>query len=97
MAGLSKGVTSLWERIKAHTHERVQNPQEGDHFTEHMGSVALITKRCGDAVWVARPQYDKSEWGKPELMSVEDWIKWASYGSIPGYWLECIPPSGDGK
>ena len=95
---MSKGTAKLkskfWDRVKDYTHEHVTNPQPGDHFTEQCASVALITDRHADTVWVARPNKDRTGWGEPEIMTVEAFKDWASYKSIPGYWLECLPDQG---
>ena len=85
--------------IKSYTEQHVKDPQVGDHFTEHFGSVALIEARNGDALMVRRTRiggtkyHPEKEWGDPEPMMVDEFVKWASYGhGVEGYWIELIPP-----
>lgn len=83
-------------RMKEYTNERVRDPQPGDHFTEMLGSVAFIEDRSGDVITLRRPHKHKAgEWGPSEHMSVREFIDWASYKTIPGYWLQCWPPNSD--
>lgn len=81
------------ERMKRYTDEHVRNPQPDDHFTDQFCSVAFIEERHGDIVMVAKPIREANVFGKAEPMLVADFIKWASYKSSPGYWLELWPPS----
>jgi hypothetical protein len=84
------------EAMERYTHKHVRDPQPGDHFTEHCGSVALIESREGTRLMVRRTVFRRGvkAWGEPEHMSVPEFIRWASYGGTnPGYWLELWPPS----
>lgn len=83
------------EHMNRYTDKHVRDPQPGDHFTEQLGSVAYIDSRDGDNLMVRKISTcgpDKG-WTVPSRMTVAEFIKWASYGSIPGYWLEIWPPS----
>lgn len=82
------------KRMDEYTDQHVRDPQPGDHFTEHLGSVAYIEAREGKRVTLKRTAIinGKKDWGPTETISVDEFIKWASYGTIPGYWLELCPP-----
>lgn len=84
---------STWDRIKEYTEQRINDPRPGDHFTEMLGSVALVRWRLGPFVFVSFPNEKRNGWGKPKGMLVSQFKRWASYGSIPGYWCEIYPPT----
>lgn len=88
-------MTKEWlERMKAHTDKHVRDPQPGDHFTEMCGSVAYIVGRDGAMVTLKRTNTAGGHkgWGHDETIPVSEFVRWASYGTIPGYWLCLYPP-----
>ena len=76
------------EEWNALTKRMVEDPQPGDHFTDHLSPVALVLDRKGDDIKVAKPDRQKCGWDRGHWMSVSEFRKWLSYGSIPGYWAE---------
>jgi len=84
-----------YDAIQKYTAKRILDPQPGDHFTEMLGSVAYIEARNGKKLTVLRTRVVKNErgWDDGTLMTIDEFVKWASYGgSTPGYWLEIYPP-----
>lgn len=83
------------QKLAAYTERRVRDPQPGDHFTEHFGSVALIVSRNGGAVTGSKTKIVDREkiWTEPQETTVNEFIKWASDDGISGFWLDCFPPN----
>ena len=73
---------------KVRTEQYVRDPQPGDYFSDMMCPVALIEKRDGQDVKVRKPNKERDAWGPGEWMTLADFVKWLSYGSIPGFWVE---------
>lgn len=79
------------EEWTAHTLMMLHSPKQGDHFTEHFGSVCLVEHRIGGVVAVRFPDQAKKEWGPPVVMRVRELRERLTYktGSVQGKpWVE---------
>jgi len=74
-----------WDAL---TLQMVMDPQPQDYFTDHLCPVALVVERRGDAIKILKPDAKREAWDEGRWMSTGDFLKWVSYGSIPGYWVE---------
>jgi hypothetical protein len=74
-----------WDRC---TMEMIKNPKQGDHFTEHLGSVLLVTHRFGNRF--TRWHYIKPIW----FASVRRFNRWQEHPMMmyaERLWIRGVP------
>jgi len=77
-----------FEVIKKRTEVMVRDPQPGDYFTDMMTPVAKVLEREGSQLKIAKPDRKLLIWDDGHSMTIEEFVKWLSYDSIPGFWVE---------
>jgi hypothetical protein len=79
------------EYMKRYTEQHLTDPQMGDHFTDHLSSVAFVESRHGPCVMVAKPDHAKRVFKEPEPMTLEAFREWLSPKGRT--WVELWPPA----
>lgn len=79
------------EHMKRYTERHLADPREGDHFTDHLCSVAFIESRHGDCVMVAKPDHKRNVFADAEPMTVKAFREWLCHDGKP--WVELWPPA----
>jgi len=74
-----------------------RDPQPGDYWQEMFCPVCVVVSRDGDSVLVCRTVRwlpdERWTWdlGQLACMSVEEFQRWLSYKTHPGYWARVLP------
>ena len=79
------------EHMKRYTEQHVLDPQMGDHFTDHMSSVAYVESRHDQCVRVAKPCHEAKVFHKAAPMTLEAFREWLSPKGRT--WVELWPPA----
>jgi hypothetical protein len=74
------------------------SPKSGDYWHERYMPVCVVMEVDDNDVLLSKTtiNYGKTfsfDYSKVERMTRESFVKWLSYGSIPGLWADCIPRS----
>lgn len=76
------------------TDRRANDPQPGNYWHEMFCPICVVVHRLPGYVVVCKKTKDAGEgyqtWDldKLEMMSLAEFKKWLSYGTIPGYWAD---------